>query len=267
MKNTLLRGAFVAALATAFSSLSGHAFAGELKLSMQNGRVTIIADNVPLRQILQEWARVGQTTIVNADKMSGPAITLQLVDAAERDALDILLRSASGYIAAPRPVPLANAAFYDRVTIMATSRAPAATAGNMTPPSFQRPPVTPNDDTDEPISVTMPPGGFPNGPNGPNGPQGYPVNGQFPGMQQPGAVPANPNMMPNPMQPGMQPPQQGPIMSTKPGAVPQAQPVMGPNGFPNPYQTNPTVVNPNANPNVRQPGSLLLPKPGGGGGN
>ena len=48
------------------------ASAGELKLTMQNGRVTIIADNVPLRQILQEWARVGQTKIVNADKMSGP---------------------------------------------------------------------------------------------------------------------------------------------------------------------------------------------------
>ena len=139
MKNILLRGAFVAALATAFSlpsGLSGPAFAGELKLSMQNGRVTIIADNVPLRQILQEWARVGQTTIVNADKMTGPAITLQLVDAPERDALDILLRSASGYIAAPRPVPLANAAFYDRVTIMATSRAPAAAAGNMRSAEF-----------------------------------------------------------------------------------------------------------------------------------
>ena len=249
MKNTLLRGAFVAALATALSSLSGPAFAGDLKLSMQNGRVTIIADNVPLRQILQEWARVGQTTIVNADKMIGPAITLQLVDASERDALDILLRSASGYIAAPRPVQVANAAFYDRVTIMATSRAPAATAGNMAPPSFQRPP-TPNDDTDEPINVNMPPQGFPNGPNGPNGQ--YPVNGQFPGMQpQPGAIPIN--MMPNPMQPGLQPP--GPIMSTKPGVVQQPQPQqMGPNGYPNPYQ-----------PIVRPPGSPLLPKGGGGG--
>ena len=97
---------------------------------MQNGRVTIIADNVPLRQILQEWARVGQTTIVNADKMTGPPITLQLVDAPERDALDILLRSASGYIAAPRPVAVADAAFYDRVTILATSRAPAAAAAS-----------------------------------------------------------------------------------------------------------------------------------------
>lgn len=249
MKHSLRRGAFVAALAAALSTVSGPAFAGDLKLTMQNGRVTIIADNVPLRQILQEWARIGQTTIVNADKLNGPAISLQLVDAPERDALDILLRSASGYIAAPRPVPVANAAFYDRVTIMATSRAPAATAGNIVPPTFQRPP-TPNDDTDEPINVTMPPQGYPvNGVNGPNG--------QFPGN----------NLLPNPMmQPGMQPPlqPQGPIMSTKPGAVAQPQPQVYPNGL-NPYQPN---ANPNANPNVRPPGSPLLPggRVGGPGG-
>jgi hypothetical protein len=209
---------------------------------------------VPLRQILQEWARVGQTTIVNADKMTGPAISLQLVDAPEREALDILLRSASGYIAAPRPVPVANAAFYDRVTIMATSRAPAATAGNMPPPTFQRPP-TPNDDSDEPINVTMPP-------------QGYPVNGQFPGMG-PNGPNGNPMMQPGVqpiMQPGLQPPMQptSPILSTKPGMQPQPQPQQFPNGFPNPYQANPNV-NPNANPNVRPTGSPLLPGGRGGG--
>ena len=124
MKNTLLRCAFVAAVAVGLLLPAGSAAAGELKLSMQNGRVTIVADNVPLRQILQEWARIGQTKIVNADKLPGPNVTLQLIDAPEKDALDVLLRSAAGYIAAPRTVPVANAAIYDRVTIMPTSRAP-----------------------------------------------------------------------------------------------------------------------------------------------
>ena len=123
---------------------------------MQDGRVTLIADNVPLRQILQEWARVGQTKIVNAEKMNGPNLTIQLVNMPERDALDILLRSAAGYIAAPRPVALPGAAIFDRVTIMATSRAPAATASAAPPPTFQRPPQ-PIDDGDEPINVAMPP--------------------------------------------------------------------------------------------------------------
>ena len=140
---------------------------------MQDGRVTLIADNVPLRQILQEWARIGQAKIVNGEKLSGPAITLQLIDVSEREALDILLRSASGYIAAPRPVALAGAAMYDRVTIMATSRPPAATANNVAPPTFQRPPM-PVDVDDEPINVAMPQ------------PMGIPVNGQFPGMPPPG---------------------------------------------------------------------------------
>jgi hypothetical protein len=206
MKNHLLRCAFVAALAL---GVSRPVAAGELKLSMQNGRVTIVADNVPLRQILQEWARVGQTKIVNADKMSGPNITLQLTDAPERDALDILLRSASGYIAAPRAVPVANAAYYDRVTIMASSRAPAVTASQMNPPTFQRQPVQPIDDTDEPINVNMPPQ-----------PQPNPVVGQFPGM---------------PPQPGQGQPGApvAPITSPRPGAV---QPPPMPNGVPNPYQ-------------------------------
>lgn len=233
MKKTLLRSALVAALAL---GVSGTAAAGELKLTMQDGRVTIIADNVPLRQILQEWARVGQTKIVNADKMSGPAITLQLVNAPERDALDILLRSASGYIAAPRPVPVANAAFYDRVTIMPTSRAPAATASNSAPPpTFQRPPQ-PIDDSDEPINVVMPPqpGGV--------------MNGQFPGM------PPNPGAMPPMLQPG-QPPQQtptSPLAMPRPGAVPQQ--LTAPGMPPNPYQ-----------PIIRPPGLPPIPGARGGG--
>ena len=231
MKNHLLRCAFVAALAF---GVSGPAAAGELKLSMQNGRVTIVADNVPLRQILQEWARVGQTKIINADKMNGPNITLQLTDASEKDALDILLRSASGYIAAPRPVPVANAAYYDRVTIMATSRAPAVTASQMTPPTFQRPPPQTIDDNDEPININMPPPQQP----------GNPVTGQFPGMPpQPAQMPGQ---MPVQTQPGAP---VAPITSPRPGAVQQPQQM--PIGGPNPYQ-----------PVVRPP----LPNGRGGGG-
>jgi hypothetical protein len=223
MKNNLLRCAFAAALA---GGLSVPAAGGDLKLTMQGGRVTIIADNVPLRQILQEWARVGQAQIVNADKLSGPPISIQLINAPERDALDILLRSASGYIAAPRPVPLTNAAFYDRVTIMATSRPPAATASNTPPPTFQRPPM-PMDDSDEPINMPMPqPGG--------QYPLAQPGQGQQPGMMPP---------MPQPGPPA-------PLTSPRPGAV-QAPPAV-PGAVPNPYQ-----------PGLRPP---LQPAPGGRGG-
>jgi hypothetical protein len=226
MKNNLFRCALAATLALGVSLPAG---AGELKLSMLNGRVTIQADNVPLRQILQEWARIGQTKIVNGDKLSGPNVTIQLINAPEKEALDILLRSASGYIAAPRPVPVANAAFYDRVTIMPTSRAPAATASQMTAPTYQ-PPPQPSADNDEPINDNMPPQ-----------PQPNPVVGQFPGM------PPQPGQMPAQTQPGAP---IAPITSPRPGAV---QPPPMPAGVPNPYQPQ----------QIRQPGA---PGPTGRGG-
>jgi hypothetical protein len=213
MKKTLVRCAILAALA---GGISGPASAEGLKLSMQDGRVTIIADNVPLRQILQEWARIGQARIVNADKLNGPAVTIQLINAPEKEALDILLRSAAGYIAAPRPVAVAGAAMYDRITIMATSRPPTTMAGNNPPPpTFQRPPQ-PMDDNDEPINVTMPP------------PPPNPVTTQFPGMP-PQNLPATSS-------------QPGPLTSPRPGALPAPQ---MPNGIPNPYQPGQIIRPPN----------------------
>jgi hypothetical protein len=217
MKNNLLRCAFLAALAC---GLSIPASAGDLKLTMQDGRVTIIAVDVPIRQILQEWARVGHTTMINADKLSGPTVTLQLIDAPERDALDILLRSASGYIAAPRAVQMAGAALYDRVTIMPTSRPPAVTASNAPPPpTFQRPPQ-PIDDTDEPINVQMPPmtsapnqvvtpfpGIPPQPPQGMQlGPNGQPIQGMPMTSPRPGVLPnPTPNGVQSPFQPAVRP--------------------------------------------------------------
>lgn len=231
MKKTILRCAILAALA---GGLSVPASAGDLKLTMQDGRVTLIADNVPLRQILQEWARIGQAQIVNADKLTGPAVTLQIVNAPERDVLDILLRSAAGYIAAPRPTMVANAAVYDRVTIMATSRPPAATAATASVPTFQRPPA-PVDDGDEPINVTMPPP-----------PPQNPVTMQFPGML--------PSGMPNQTMP-VTATQPGPLTSPRPGALPQPPPIV----MPNPYQPG-QIIRPNLPGGPGGPGG----GPGGG---
>jgi hypothetical protein len=216
MKTIFLRCAFLAALLAA----ALPAFAGELKLTMQGGRVTVVADNVPVRQILQEWARVGQTRIVNAEKLSGPNITIQLIDMPEREALDILLRSANGYIAAPRTTPLANAAVYDRITIfMSTARPPAQVASAPPPPTFQRPAI--QEDSDEPIGVQMPPQMI------------NPVNAQYPGMPPQGLPPQlqqqlqqGPTLSPTP----------GPLTAPRPGALPQ--PAV-PAGVPNPYQTLP----------------------------
>lgn len=267
MKN-LLRSALVAALAltplTAWAQVPGSQ---NLQLSMQDGHVTIIATEVPLRQILQEWSRIGQTKIINAEKLTGGPVTLQLVNRTEREALDILLRSAAGYMAATRPVGEEGVSAYDRITILATSKAPVVAAGPApTPQPFQRQPAMPQpvaavEDDDEPVNVNVPPQQMPQAPTVvtpfPGAPGAAPVSPyatptpQIEGSQphfQPGMMPAQPGM--SPMQTPGQQPTQMPMTSPRPGVMPQP-----PAGVPqNPY------LPPNAQPGVRPGG------PGGEGG-
>jgi hypothetical protein len=216
----------LAALVTLVAMPAASASAGDLRLSIANGRVTIVAQDVSLRQILDEWGRVGQTRIVGAERLTGGPITIELTDVPEGRALESLLRSTSGYIAKPRS-GTPGASGYDRILIMPTSRPPAMAAA---PPTFNNRPqptvVMPNvvvDDDGEPNGI-MPPGAVPQ-------PQ------QFPGQP--------------PMQPGMQPGQAMPTL-TRPGMLPPP----APNVPGNPYQTNPQqpVV-------IRPPG---VPGPGGG---
>jgi hypothetical protein len=229
MKQLILRCVLLAAFATAWAV---PASAGELKLSMQDGRVTILADNVPLRQILQEWARVGQTQVVNADKLSNQLVSLQLVNATEREALDVLLRSANGYIAAPRATALAGAATFDRVTIFVSSKAAPTQAASAAAPTFQRPPMV--DDVDDvPINVQMPQ-------------QMLNQNGQqFPGMQQniPPQLQQQLQLQQNQQMlmqnQNLAAPGASPLTAPRPGALPQ--PAL-PGAIPNPYQ--PQVVKP-----------------------
>jgi hypothetical protein len=214
----------------AFSALlcvpAATAGAGELRLSIANGRVTIVAQDVSIRQILDEWGRVGETKIVGAERLTGPAVTLELHDVPEGRALEALLRSTSGYIAKPRSGTVGTSSF-DRILIMPASRPPAMSAA---PPSFNNPRpqpqvVMPNvvmDDDNEPNGI-MPPGTLPQ---------------PFPGQP--------------PMQPGMQPGQAMPTL-TRPGMLPPPAPNMPGN----PYQTNPQQ------PIIRPPG---VPGPGGPGG-
>lgn len=98
--------------------------ASELALKIADGRATVVAEQVTIREILAEWARVGQTKIVNAERLFGPPINLRLEDVPEEYALEAILRSASGYLAAPRAVPQADASRFDRILILPTSLAP-----------------------------------------------------------------------------------------------------------------------------------------------
>jgi hypothetical protein len=70
----------------------------EVRVTIKNGLVTIAANGATVREILAEWARVGQTQIVNAERVTGAPISMQLTDVPEARALDIVLRSVSGYL-------------------------------------------------------------------------------------------------------------------------------------------------------------------------
>ena len=95
-----------------------------LGLEIAGGRVTLHAQNVPLRTILAEWARLGGATVINGDRVAGAPLTLDLEGVPERQALDIILRGVSGYMLAAREPGTAGASMFDRIMILPTSAAP-----------------------------------------------------------------------------------------------------------------------------------------------
>jgi hypothetical protein len=202
----------------AVSLLTTSTAFAEVKVTMQEGRVSIVAKDATVRQILTEWARVGQTKIVNVERIPGGPMTLELTNVPEQQALDLLLRSVSGFMAAPRAAAVANLSQFDRIVVMPTSAAPRPPMGaqpGMPTPTFAQPQFTPpvDDDVedDRPApNVPMPNGPIPN-PRAPvfnTFPQPQVVNPQMPPMTMPGAgggvVGGVPQQMPA-QQPAAQP--------------------------------------------------------------
>ena len=134
---------FLVAAAALVALLPASASA-DVSLQLRDGRVTLVARRASLQQVLGEWARKGRTRIVNLERLGGPALTLQLTDVPEQKALAILLRSAAGYIAAPRSVAMADASMYDRILILPTSTAAMAAPPAARPRLTVAPPMMPD---------------------------------------------------------------------------------------------------------------------------
>lgn len=228
-----MRQPFVAVIVTITALLAAPASA-DVTVTLANGQASVSAKNATVREILAEWARVGQARIVNAERVSGAPVTLELSNVPELQALDVILRSVSGYVAAPRASDVANAARYDRIYLLATSTAVAAPprpAAPAAPPVFQpaqQPSAQPDDQATEdeaarPAAPQQRPALPPRGPGLNNFPQQRPVQPQpeqppgptsYPAPTAPFGV-ATPGMpVPVPQQPGQ--PQPG-----QPGAPPQ----------------------------------------------
>ena len=140
---------------------ASSAAAQGVTLEFQDGKVRLNAQNVSVSQILSEWSRRGRTTIVNGERVPGPAVALELQDVPEQQALDIVLRSVSGYLVAARETAVAGASSYDRIYILPTSSRP----NNAAPLAPQQALQVQQDDLDDDEPL-------PAGPRGPNTPPG-----------------------------------------------------------------------------------------------
>jgi hypothetical protein len=232
-------------LAVAVLSLAIPAHAGEVSVAFEGGLVTLTAREATVREILQEWARVGHTRLVNAERLPGGPVTLELTRVPEKQAIEVLLRSAAGYLAAPRRGPGGGSQFA-QIHVMPPSVAPppraqtGVRAVRRPPPVFN--PQVPQmlvDDQGNPV----PP----------------PDYGETPGEGQ-----TDPALMPPaPVDEGMQ---EGGEVAVQPQPYPGIQPYTPAAGDPPPpepqddvQQEAPEAVAPGATP---APGTLVSPTPG-----
>jgi len=150
----------------------------DVQLTMQDGRVTIKAKDATLRQIMTEWARVGQTKVVNVERIPGGPMTIELTNVTEEQALNTLMKPLSGYVAAPRATTNPGVSRFDRILVMptvaaarqatTTSAGPAPQAVVQSPSPFQSSlnfptpaaapavPAAPEDDDEPPAANAAP---------------------------------------------------------------------------------------------------------------
>ena len=119
------------------------AAADELEFAIDQGRVTLIAAGVPLRDVLAEWARTGNTRFVGVGAIGAAPVSLHLVGVAEAEALRLLLQPAAGYLAARRAAHVPGASMYDRVKIRAVRGAPRLSPVGASPERRAPPPGRP----------------------------------------------------------------------------------------------------------------------------
>ena len=212
---TLKRIALVAAaLLTAALPMRAQS-ARKLDISFSEGKVSIVADNVTLAEVLAEWSRKGGSTFVNAERL--PATRIQWTefkDQPEAVVLASLLREAPGYGAAMRPLGTGGASTVQTVFILAV-RTQIATANTsqtiVNQPQQQSSPVaaprliqgSPDDEIPpvRPLTPDMNPGAPStpaNNPGAPNSPASNPnlitgkdgsVTSRVPGVTIPGPTP------------------------------------------------------------------------------
>ena len=99
--------------------------AQQLELAFNDGLVTVVARDVTVRQVLEEWARGGQTEVVNAELLGNRRVSLELRGVPEAEAMDRLLAPVAGYVGRRR-AGAGGRSDFALVLILATSKVGAA---------------------------------------------------------------------------------------------------------------------------------------------
>ncbi len=158
-----------AGLASVLLALSGPALVAQevqtparvLDISFDlEGRVTLVAENVTLREVLAEWGRIGGAYMINADRLaSAPIRMMRFENRPEKEVIDSLLRSAAGYILGPRTIRTSGPSRFEAVMILPTS-SPVA-SGNFASPGPIGSPFRPDGATNDEIPPVVPAIGVP----------------------------------------------------------------------------------------------------------
>jgi hypothetical protein len=113
--------------------------AAEVFLTLGDGRASLHAENATTAEILSAWARTGNTTILNLEKLDSTPVTLTLEDVPERMALDVILRSAAGFVAIQRPIDEGGVSRIARIVILprSTAKVEAVTTADVYQPAVE----------------------------------------------------------------------------------------------------------------------------------
>jgi hypothetical protein len=184
-RRTALAAALLGAAVAGWSATPGAQSAPrKLDLKFNNGKVTLIAQSVSIREVMAEWAKKCGCLVQGTDRLTGSiTMPVQFDDQPEAVVLESLLRSAGGYLLGPRAAGSTGASIYGSIAVFPVVRgtttsssysppapiaAPLVTGGS---PDDEIPPVTPVANPQTPPQTPGRPGGpAPGAPGGPAAP-------------------------------------------------------------------------------------------------
>ena len=129
-------------LTVALSVFGGACLRAAVKLAFTTAGSASMPPRCRCGRFSTSGPKIGGTKIVGAERITGAPLTLKLVDVPEAQALEIILRSVAGYMAAPRG---ADARRVDR-TIASSSWRRAPVPAPAPPPTPARPATRPTAD-------------------------------------------------------------------------------------------------------------------------